>query len=130
MLRAYLRQRSMLTEHACQHILHMLKALTQMNLKLDKVLSDITGVTGLLIIDARWDGLAGESRGCLPLGKCSGGKGSSGWYSNCSPDGRITCVWRRRSAGSSKPPGRDVLVIAVEYLRGGGGGLKCFTRPT
>jgi transposase len=51
-LRAYLRQRSMLTEHACQHILHMHKALTQMNLKLDKVLSDITGVTGLLIIDA------------------------------------------------------------------------------
>jgi len=55
-LRAYLRQRALLVEHAAQHIQHMQKSLTQMNLKLDKVLSDITGVTGLLIIDAILDG--------------------------------------------------------------------------
>ena len=34
----------------------MQKSLTQMNLKLDRVLSDITGVTGMLIIDAILDG--------------------------------------------------------------------------
>jgi len=55
-LRAYLRQRALLVEHGAQHIQHMQKSLTQMNLKLDKVLSDITGVTGLLIIDAILDG--------------------------------------------------------------------------
>lgn len=60
-LRAYLRQRSLLTEDAARHILHMQKALTQMNLKLDRVLSDVTGVTGLLIIDAI---LAGERDPC------------------------------------------------------------------
>jgi transposase len=51
-LRSYLRQRAMLGQYAAQHIQHMQKALHQMNLKLDKVLSDITGLTGLTIIDA------------------------------------------------------------------------------
>ena len=51
-LRAYLRQRAMLVEYAAQHVQHMQKALAQMNVKLDKVLSDITGVTGLVIIEA------------------------------------------------------------------------------
>ena len=51
-LRAYLRQRATLVEFSAEHIRHMQKAMTQMNLKLEKVLSDITGVTGLLIIDA------------------------------------------------------------------------------
>lgn len=51
-LRAYMRQRATLVEFSAQHILHMQKALTQMNLKLEKVLSDITGLTGLSIIDA------------------------------------------------------------------------------
>jgi hypothetical protein len=51
-LRAYLRQRALLVEQAAQHIQHMQKSLTQMNLKLEKVLSDVTGVTGLAIIDA------------------------------------------------------------------------------
>ena len=39
-----------------QHIQHMQKSLTQMNLKLDRVLSDITGVTGMLIIAAILNG--------------------------------------------------------------------------
>lgn len=56
-LRSFLRQRAMLIEHASHHILHMHKALEQMNLKLNNVLSDITGQTGMAIVGAI---LAGE----------------------------------------------------------------------
>jgi transposase len=49
-LRSYLRQRERLVEYGAAHIQHMQKALTQMNLQLHHVVSDITGVTGLLII--------------------------------------------------------------------------------
>ena len=56
-LRAYHRQRQMLIGYAAGHVQHMQKALTQMNVKLTEVLSDITGLTGLAIIDAI---LAGE----------------------------------------------------------------------
>lgn len=49
-LRAYLRQRDMLIKTAAQHIQHMQKALTQMNLHLHNVISDITGKTGMAII--------------------------------------------------------------------------------
>lgn len=51
-LRAYLRQRERLLDYAAAHIQHMQKALTQMNLQLQHVVSDITGVTGLRIIRA------------------------------------------------------------------------------
>lgn len=51
-LRSYLRQRAMLVQHAAQHIQHMQKALTQMNLKLQQVVSNVAGVTGLKIIRA------------------------------------------------------------------------------
>lgn len=51
-LRSYLRQRSMLVEYAARHIQHMQKALTQMNLKLQHVVNDITGKTGMDIIQA------------------------------------------------------------------------------
>jgi transposase len=51
-LRSYLRQRAMLLTYAAQHIQHMQKALTQMNIKLQHVISDITGVTGLAILRA------------------------------------------------------------------------------
>jgi transposase len=56
-LRSYLRLRANHVRYAGQHIQHMQKALEQMNLKLTAVLSDITGVTGLMIIRAI---LAGE----------------------------------------------------------------------
>jgi transposase len=49
-LRAYLRQRDMLIKSASTHVLHMQKALTQMNLHLHNVISDITGMTGMAII--------------------------------------------------------------------------------
>jgi len=55
-LRAYLRQRGLLVEEASRHIQRMQKSLQQMNVKLEKVLSDITGLTGLLIIDAILNG--------------------------------------------------------------------------
>jgi transposase len=51
-LRSYLRQRAMLLTYAAQHIQHMQKALTQMNIKLQHVISDMTGVTGLAILRA------------------------------------------------------------------------------
>ena len=51
-LRSYLRQRAMLVQYASHHIQHMQKALTQMNVKLHHVISDITGKTGLDIIEA------------------------------------------------------------------------------
>lgn len=51
-LRAYMRQRAMLIAYAAQHVQHMQKALEQMNIKLDQVLNDITGLTGMNIIRA------------------------------------------------------------------------------
>jgi transposase len=51
-LRSYLRQRQMLIQYGGQHIQHMQKALEQMNVKLTEAVSDITGVTGLAIIQA------------------------------------------------------------------------------
>ncbi len=51
-LRSYLRQRAMLVGYAAQHIQHMQKALTQMNVKLHHVIRDITGKTGMDIMEA------------------------------------------------------------------------------
>ena len=51
-LRSYVRQRQMLIEYGADHIRHMQKALDLMNVKLHLVISDITGVTGMRIIDA------------------------------------------------------------------------------
>ena len=51
-LRSYLRQRATLVEYASHHIQHMQKALTQMNVKLQHVISNITGQTGMAIIEA------------------------------------------------------------------------------
>ena len=51
-LHSYLRQRAMLVEYASHHIQHVQKALTQMNVKLQHVISDITGKTGMMIIEA------------------------------------------------------------------------------
>ncbi len=51
-LRAYLRHRTELLQHRASHILHMQKALQQMNIQLSQVLSDITGETGMAILRA------------------------------------------------------------------------------
>ncbi len=56
-VRSLLRHRESLVQMAGTHVHHMQKALDQMNLQLHHVISDITGVTGLAIVDAV---LAGE----------------------------------------------------------------------
>ena len=55
-VRSLMRHRSDLVLLANQHIQHMHKALTQMNVQLHHVISDITGSTGLAIVDAILDG--------------------------------------------------------------------------
>ena len=56
-MRTYWRQRNDLVQSAGRHIQRMQKALTQMNVQLANVLSDVSGVTGQAIIKAI---LAGE----------------------------------------------------------------------
>ena len=56
-VRSILRHRDSLVQMASSHVQHMQKALDQMNLQLHHVINDITGVTGLTIIQAI---LAGE----------------------------------------------------------------------
>jgi transposase len=51
-LRTLLRHRAQLIEHRAPHVLHMQKALLQMNIQLSQVLSDCTGATGQRIIRA------------------------------------------------------------------------------
>jgi hypothetical protein len=51
-VRTLLRYRVELIRFAAEHIQHMQKALEQMNVKLGHVISDLTGVTGLAIVDA------------------------------------------------------------------------------
>ncbi len=50
--RTLMRHRAELVAMASQHVLHMQKALTQMNLQIHHVISDLTGTTGLAIVDA------------------------------------------------------------------------------
>jgi transposase len=51
-LRGYWRQRQMQVRYAASHVQHMQKALEQMNVKLTQVIADITGQTGMRIIEA------------------------------------------------------------------------------
>ena len=51
-VRTLLRHRNELVRMAVQHVQHMQKALTQMNVHIHHVISDITGLTGLAIVDA------------------------------------------------------------------------------
>ncbi len=55
-LRSYLRVRERLSDSAAAHIQHMQKALTFMNVQLNLVVSDITGVTAMKIIRDIVDG--------------------------------------------------------------------------
>ncbi len=56
-VRSLWRHRDTLVRYAASHVQHMQKALTQMNIQLAHVISDLTGKTGLAIVDAI---LAGE----------------------------------------------------------------------
>ena len=64
-VRALMRHRSDLAEMSHQHIQHMHKALTQMNVQIHHVISDITGVTGMSIVDA----ILGGQRDPMELAK-------------------------------------------------------------
>jgi transposase len=55
-LRAYWRQRQMQVRYAASHAQHMQKAMEQMNVKLTEVVADITGFTGMSIIEAILEG--------------------------------------------------------------------------
>ena len=59
-LRSVARQRAMLLSYQSRHVQHMQKALTQMNIQLAQVISDVVGETGQRIIRAI---LAGERNG-------------------------------------------------------------------
>jgi transposase len=59
-LRTILRHRSGMVEAASRHIQQMQKSLDQMNVQIHRVLSDLTGVTGMAILDAI---LTGERAG-------------------------------------------------------------------
>ena len=64
-VRSLMRHRSDLVEMASQHVQHMQKALTQMNVQIHHVISDITGLTGLAIVDA----MVGGERDAAVLAK-------------------------------------------------------------
>ena len=64
-VRTLWRHRQSLLQMAAEHILHIQKALNQMNVQVHHVLSDITGFSGLAILDAI---LAGK-RDCLKLAR-------------------------------------------------------------
>ncbi len=68
-LRTILRHRSSLVEAASKHVQHMQKALDQMNVQIHRVLSDLTGVSGLAMLDAI---LAGERDGRRLAALCDG----------------------------------------------------------
>ena len=51
-VRGYIRHKTTLVEESSRHILRMQKALEQMNVQLHKVVSDVTGLTGMSIIKA------------------------------------------------------------------------------
>lgn len=70
-LRTYVRQRSRLFETAGTQVQLMHKALIQMNIQLNHVISDITGVTGLKIIQAILQGTRNpETLANLSVGNC------------------------------------------------------------
>jgi transposase len=73
-IRSLWRHRNSLIQMAAEHVLHMQKALDQMNLQIHRVLNDITGSSGLRIVDAI---LAGERDPVSLARLCHGGVKSS-----------------------------------------------------
>lgn len=55
-VRSLMRHRNDLVAMASQHVQHLQKALTQMNVQIQHVISDLTGLTGLAILDAIVEG--------------------------------------------------------------------------
>jgi transposase len=65
-IRSLWRHRESLVQMAAEHTQHMQKALSQMNLQLHHVLSDITGVSGMAILMPFWlgKGIRSSSQAC------------------------------------------------------------------
>jgi transposase len=61
-MRSYLRHREALIEHRAVHVNHCQKSLTQMNVRLTEVVSDVTGVSGLNIMRAIANGETDASK--------------------------------------------------------------------
>jgi transposase len=68
-IRSLWRHRESLIQMAAEHTMHMQKALSQMNLQLHHVLSEITGLSGLAILDAL---IAGERDPIKLASLCNG----------------------------------------------------------
>jgi transposase len=64
-IRSLWRHRNSLIQMAAEHVLHMQKVLDQMNVQIHRMLSDITGVSGIREI-ARPHALRPGLRGCSP----------------------------------------------------------------
>jgi transposase len=60
--REYMRQRESLIQSASKEVLHMQKALEQMNIKVHKVISDILGKSGMAIVEAILKGVYDAKR--------------------------------------------------------------------
>lgn len=70
-VRGYVRHRDTLGEESTRHVLRMQKALEQMNVQLHKVVTDITGETGMAIIRAILSGeRSGEKLAALRNYRC------------------------------------------------------------
>lgn len=65
-IRSLLRHRDSLVKSASRAVLHMQKALDQMNIQIHRVLSKLTGVSGLRLVDAILDGQRDPAQ-LLPL---------------------------------------------------------------
>jgi transposase len=83
-LRSFLRLRDSLVKDCSSHILRMQKALTEMNLQIHRVLSDLTGYSGMAIIRAI---LAGE-RDAVALAREKAPPGESAHRADRSSAGR------------------------------------------
>ncbi len=95
-LRAYVRQRTMLIKSTTMHIQHMQKALTQMNIQLHHVLTDITGKTGMNSLTALY--LIGEIG--LGMTRWNSPKRFASWLGLC-PGNKVS--GGKRLSGKSKP---------------------------
>lgn len=86
-LRAYLRQRERLIEYSSSHIQHMRMAVMEMNVQLQHVVSDITGVTEMRIIRAI---IAGE-RNTAVLAEMRDVRCHASAETICAA---LTCTWK------------------------------------
>ena len=100
-MRSYVRHRGQLIRDRSRAVQHLQKALTQMNVQLDNVLSDIMGKTGQLIVRAI---VAGERDGAA-LAKFRDGRCKAGRDHHCGqPAGQLARRTPVRPATGVGPP--------------------------